>query len=137
LAVTPFIEAYLNEKLNEINMETRVSSTANVQSKSFKDDQLTMEEIFKKLNYQPSGLTDYEQENPLDMITEFFSNHDLHDLREKAWQLYKGWVNSSSDFADGAENAEMLFFYTQLINFMNASYLYTKKKSKNPRKFEA
>ena len=62
--VTTLIEAYLNEKLNEINMETQALSTANAQSKSFEENQLIMEEIYKKLNYQPFGLTDYEQESP-------------------------------------------------------------------------
>ena len=110
-------------------METQILSPANAQSKSFKDNQLIIEEIYKKLNYQPpSTLTDYGLENPLHIITDFFSSHALHDLREKAWQLYKGWVISSSDFADGEENAKMLFFYTQLIEFLNASYVYTKKK---------
>src|SRR5688500_16747754 len=99
-------------------METQALSTANAQPKSFEDNQLIMEEIYKKLNYQPSGLTDHDQENPLNIITDFFCSHALHDLREKAWQLYKGWVNSSSDFADGTEHAEMLFFYTELIDFM-------------------
>lgn len=86
-----------------------------------------MEDIFKKLNYQPAGFTDFDLENPLNIITDFFGSHALHDIREKAWQLYKGWVISSSDFADGKENTDMLFFYTQLIEFMNASYVYTKK----------
>lgn len=92
------------------------------------DNQLIMEEIFKKLNYQPTGFTDHELKNPLPIITDFFCSYALHDVRHKAWQLYQGWVNSSSDFADGAENAEMLFFYTQLIEFMNASYIYTEKQ---------
>lgn len=86
-------------------------------------------EIYKKLNYQPpSSLTDYESENPLLIITEFFNSHALHDLREKTWLLYKGWVISSADFDDGEENAKMLFFYTQLIDFINASYVYTQQK---------
>lgn len=109
-------------------METQVLLTANPQSKSFKDNQLIIEEIYKKLNYQPTGFTDHELENSLHIINDFFDSHALHELREKAWQLYKGWVISSSDFADGEENAKMLFFYTQLIEFLNASYVYTKKK---------
>lgn len=92
------------------------------------DNQLVMEKIYKKLNYQPTGFTDHELENPLHIITYFFDSHALHDLREKAWQLYKGWVNSSSTFADGEENAKMLFFYTQLIEFLNACYVYTEKQ---------
>jgi hypothetical protein len=89
---------------------------------------IIMEDVMKKLDYQPASLTDYELENPLNVMTDFFGNHALHDIREKTWQLYKGWVNASSDFAEGKESTDMLFFYTQLIGFMNASYIYTEKK---------
>ena len=87
-----------------------------------------MENILKKLDYQPANLTDYELERPLSTMTDFFDNNDLHNVRDKAWQLYKGWVNNSADFAEGEENANMLFFYTQLVDFINASFIYTEKR---------
>lgn len=87
-----------------------------------------MENIMKKLDYQPANLTDYELERPLSTMTDFFDNNELHAVRENAWQLYKGWVNSSIEFAEGDENADMLYFYSQLIEFMNAAFIYTEKR---------
>lgn len=87
-----------------------------------------MENIMKKLDYQPANLSDYELESPLSTMSDFFDNNDLHHIREKAWQLYKGWVNYSVDFAEGEENADMLYFYTQLVEFINASFIYTEKR---------
>lgn len=87
-----------------------------------------MEDFIQRLDYQPSSLSDYELEHPLEIVNDFFDNHALHDIREKVWQLYKGWVVYSSDFTEAKETIDMLFFYSQLINFVNASYVYTKKK---------
>lgn len=87
-----------------------------------------MENIMKKLDYQPANLSDYELEMPLSAMTDFFKNNDLHHIRENAWQLYTGWVNNSADFDHGEENANMLFFYTQLVDFINVTFIYTEKK---------
>ncbi|MBB5620976.1 hypothetical protein HDE69_002029 [Pedobacter cryoconitis] len=87
-----------------------------------------MEDVMKRLDYQPSSLSNYELEHPLEVVTVFFDNHALHDIREKVWQLYKGWVVYSSDFTEGKEATDMLFFYSQLIDFLNASYVYANKK---------
>ncbi|WP_316814783.1 hypothetical protein [Pedobacter nyackensis] len=87
-----------------------------------------MENVMQKLDYQPSSLSEYELEHPLQVITDFFDNYPIHEIRDKIWQLYKGWVNNSADFAEGEENAGMLFLYTQLIDFLNASYVYAEKK---------
>jgi hypothetical protein len=86
-----------------------------------------MEEIMKKLNYQPNTLSAQELENPLMVIADFFDNNELHEVRDKLWELYKGWVNNSVDFAEGEENADMLFLYAQLINMLNASYICNEK----------
>lgn len=87
-----------------------------------------MEDAMKRLDYQPSSLTSHELENPLEVITDFFDNHALHEVRNSVWELYKGWVNYSSDFLEAKETTDMLFFYSQLINFINASYLYAERK---------
>lgn len=87
-----------------------------------------MEEIMKKLNYQPSTLSAGELNNPLMVIADFFDNNELHEVRDKLWELYKGWVNNSIDFAEGEENADMLFFYSQLLLFINASFINTEKR---------
>jgi hypothetical protein len=87
-----------------------------------------MENIMKKLDYQPANLSDYELENPLSTMVDFLDNNDLHHIREKVWLLYKGWVNNSVGFTEGDENADMLYFYTQLVDFINAAFIYTEKR---------
>ncbi|TCC99659.1 hypothetical protein [Pedobacter hiemivivus] len=87
-----------------------------------------MESIMKKLDYQPSNLSDYELEKPLNVMNDFFDNNNLHEIRKKAWQLYKGWVNNSVGFTEGDENADMLYFYTQLVQFINVAFIYTEKR---------
>lgn len=90
-----------------------------------------MEDAIQKLDYQPTNLSECELENPFRVISDFFDNNALHDIREKTWQLYKGWVTGSSDYAEGQDNVDMLFFYTQLIDFLNASYLYAEQEKDN------
>ncbi|TKC58526.1 hypothetical protein FBD94_18085 [Pedobacter hiemivivus] len=87
-----------------------------------------MENIMKKLDYQPTNLSDYELQNPLSTMVDFMDNNDLHHIREKVWQFYKGWVNNSVGFTEGDENADMLYFYTQLVDFINAAFIYTEKR---------
>nr|WP_162988792.1 hypothetical protein [Pedobacter schmidteae] len=87
-----------------------------------------MEEIMKKLNYQPNTLSATELNNPEMVIADFFDNNELHEVRDKLWELYKGWVNNSVDFAEGPENADMLYLYGQLINMLNATYISNEKK---------
>ncbi len=86
-----------------------------------------MEEILKNLNYQPSNLSTDEMENPMELMTSYFSNCALYQCRENIGQLFKGWLYHSSEFADEVMIREMLFFYTQTIEFLNASYVYTEK----------
>jgi len=94
-----------------------------------------MEEIIKNLNYQPANLTAIDLENPIDLMTSYFLDHPLHESRENTWELFKGWLYYSSDFADEKMINYMLFYYTRTIEFLNASYIYIEKKkmeSKEP-----
>lgn len=93
---------------------------------------LENDKIMKKLDYQPTGLTNADLENPFGLIADFYDNNKLHETREKLWQLYRSWVGHSTGFAEGEENADMLYFYTQLIDLMNACYIYTEKKKLSP-----
>ena len=47
-----------------------------------------MADVMKKLYYHPVNLTNHELKNPLSVIKDFFSNHALHEIREKTWQLF-------------------------------------------------
>lgn len=89
-----------------------------------------MEEIIKMLNYQPNSLTQEELNNPLTVIGDFFECNELHKVRENLWELYTGWTNSY--FTEGKENSEMLTLYANLINLINATYIYS-ERTKNKK----
>lgn len=72
---------------------------------------------------QPSQLSEWEIAYPAEIVAEFFNEHELHKIRANIWELYKGWVHSCIDLAEGKQYADMLFFYSQLIDFLDASYL--------------
>jgi hypothetical protein len=80
-------------------------------------------ESIVSLNYQPSQLTERELDYPAEVIASFFAENELHQIRANIWELYKGWVSSCIHFAEGKQYADMLFFYSQLIDFLDASYL--------------
>lgn len=89
-----------------------------------------MEEILKGLEHQPVDLTQDELENPEKVISIFFDTHSLQQSRANLWKLYKGWIYDSSEYADKEETKKMMFFYTQLVEFINASYIYIEKKKR-------
>ncbi len=82
----------------------------------------TLESLIS-INYQPSQLTSKELSNPTEVLSNFFEINELHQIRTNLFELYKGWVNHASDTVEGKKYAEMLFFYQQMINFIDASYL--------------
>lgn len=90
-----------------------------------------MKDIIEKLDYQPCGLTQDQITNPLDTITDFYNERHLHAVRSKLWELYSGWIVHLVDFAEGDQNAEMLFFYTQLVELVNAGYVFTQMNKKS------
>ena len=83
------------------------------------------------LHYQPSTLTKAEIEDPSLVLTSFFDSHTLQQARQNIWEFYKGWVNYVSDFSDGELNANMLFFYSQLVDLVDASYLSMQRSKEN------
>lgn len=87
-----------------------------------------MEELLKKLNYQPSSLSDGELERPEGVIREFFENYPIHETREHLWELYKGWTYHASEYVDSEQTKDMIFFYTQIIGLLNASYICAEKR---------
>jgi len=89
-----------------------------------------MEEIFKKLNYQPSSLSDIELNNPEEVIETFFENYPIHQTRVVLWDLYKGWTYHASEYADLEQISTMMSFYTQMVDFYNASFICAEKRKK-------
>ena len=87
-----------------------------------------MEELLKKLNYQPSNLSESELKDPEEVIACFFGNYPIHTVREHLWDLYKGWMYHASEYADTEITMSMMTFYTQAINFLDASFICAEKK---------
>lgn len=83
-----------------------------------------MKKTLKQLEFQPTTLSKKQIENPENVMAYFFDNFPIHDCRSKTWALYKGWTSYAVEHADSLESVDMLLFYEQLIEFMNASFLY-------------
>ncbi|AMP97892.1 hypothetical protein AY601_0955 [Pedobacter cryoconitis] len=86
--------------------------------------------IMKELNYQPTRLQAREIKDPFETMDYFFHDFPIHETRENFWELYKGWVIQSSQYANEETIKDMLCFYTQFMEFLDASYLYTKMQTK-------
>lgn len=86
--------------------------------------------INKRLNYQPTKLQKHELENPFDVMDYFFHDFPIHEIRDNLWELYKGWVYNSSQYANEQITKDMLCFYTQFSEFLDACYVFTSKKAK-------
>ncbi|MBB5645899.1 hypothetical protein [Pedobacter cryoconitis] len=86
--------------------------------------------INKKLNYQPTKLQKHKLENPFDVMDYFFHDFPIHETRDNLWELYKGWVYNSSQYANEQITKDMLCFYTQFSEFLDACYVFTSKKAK-------
>lgn len=86
--------------------------------------------IMKKLNYQPTSLQVHEIKNPFETMDYFFHDFPIHETRASFWELYKGWVIQSSQYANEETIKNMLCFYTQFMEFLDASYIYTKMQAK-------
>ncbi|ALL05969.1 hypothetical protein AQ505_10970 [Pedobacter sp. PACM 27299] len=86
-----------------------------------------MQKILKQLDYQPARLSDDELQNPENLITEFFDNTPIHECRDLVWELFKGWTYHTAEY-DSNQTTNMLLFYTQLIGFLNASFVHIEKE---------
>ena len=89
---------------------------------------MNIKRIKKQLDYQPTGLTEAQIQNPLKLMTYFFADFPIHETRENLWELYKGWVHYSSENMNAKESIDMICFYNLFIEFISASYVYVKTK---------
>lgn len=86
--------------------------------------------VSKQLNFQPTKLQNQQLENPFEVMDFFFQDFPIHETRNNLWELYKGWVYNSSQYANEEITKDMLCFYTQFSEFLDACYVYTKMKAK-------
>ena len=86
-----------------------------------------MEEILKKLNYQPTRLAEGDINDPMGLISYFFVNYTVHGTRENIWNLYQSWAYHSAEYASADMTKDMLLFYNQLIEFLEACYVLTER----------
>ncbi|WP_158797514.1 hypothetical protein [Pedobacter sp. L105] len=81
--------------------------------------------IIKKLNYQPTRLQEHQLKNPLKVMRYFFYDFPIHETRDNLSELYKGWVYNSAPYADEKITTDMLCFFTQFNEFLDACYVFT------------
>ena len=87
-----------------------------------------MKKILKKLNYQPISLSKTELKNPESVVEEFFQNIPIHEARANLSEFYKAWLLHSCEYAGVDDSRSMVSFYTQIIDFFNASFLCIEKR---------
>lgn len=85
-----------------------------------------MEELRKILDYQPSGISEDDIENAYSEMEYFFVNFPLPEARANMWELYEGWVHFEAESPEGQAIKDMLFFYEQMIKFINFAFVATK-----------
>lgn len=94
-------------------------------------------EILEKTN-QIRQLSEEEQKDPKEVITEFFLNYHLKDLQEVLWEwLCAGLCHQRSWFQTGIERSNLIFLYENLEKLAEAAYLLHQKplyKGKTKRK---
>ena len=89
--------------------------------------------IIRNLNYQPHQLQDHQLSDPLKVMTYFFADFPIHESRDRLRELYEGWVYHSSGYATGQTVKDMLDFYVQFREFLEACYVCTESINPNER----
>ncbi len=84
---------------------------------------LIMKTLLETLNYQPHSLTESGIEHPESAIADFFTDHELHEARAKLQEFYHAWQYYHADAADGDQMKDMVFFFNNLIDLVNAGYV--------------
>ena len=81
-------------------------------------------ELYRQKHNQIQRLTEEQQENPIPVVSEFFSCYHLSDMRKLLWDwLQAGLTNSHANFETGKERSDLLFFYQKIEELVEATYL--------------
>ncbi|MDF2191388.1 hypothetical protein [Paraflavitalea sp. CAU 1676] len=81
-----------------------------------------------EISSQLRRLSEEEQKDPQGVITEFFMNYHLKDLREVLWEwLCSGLCHDGSWFQDGLDRSNLIFLYENLEKLAEAAYLLHRK----------
>jgi len=92
----------------------------------------SMEDLLKRLNYQPHGLTADELEKPIEGIANFFGYFSLATTRASILDFYKGWVYTNSDCTNEELTKNMLFFFSELDKLVNVAFVAAYQDTNNP-----
>ncbi|MDF2189823.1 hypothetical protein [Paraflavitalea sp. CAU 1676] len=80
------------------------------------------------ISNQPWRLSKEEQKDPQAVLSEFFINYHLNDLREVLWEwLCSGLCHDESWFQEGLHRSNLIFLYENLEKLAEASYLLYRK----------
>lgn len=81
-----------------------------------------------EISNQLRRLSEEEQKDPQAVITEFFMNYHLKDLRVVLWEwLCSGLCHDGSWFQEGLDRSNLIFLYENLEKLAEASYLLYRK----------
>ena len=86
-----------------------------------------MKNTLTTLNHQPAKLI-YGIDNPEEAMAQIFEQFELHEARAALFEFYKSWVNDNIEAADGENHAEMLRFYSCLLDLINGAFLHIEKE---------
>ena len=88
-----------------------------------------MDEILKRLYYQPVSVSEDDIANPIPALAAFFTNYPIHEVREKLWALYKGWIHHASEYADMDDFRSMTSLYDELVYFINLAFIHLEQEA--------
>ncbi|WP_276482667.1 hypothetical protein [Paraflavitalea pollutisoli] len=68
---------------------------------------------------------------PANVITEFFTNYHLQDLREALWEWLVTGLTSTNNYQNGSSRSNLIFLYDQLEKLIEAIYLQNSRARKS------
>jgi hypothetical protein len=86
----------------------------------------------KEFYNQPIRL---DTEKPNEVIKNFFSAYELSEIRQYLWNMVEVSITTDNRIFDEARDREnLMWFYSQLEELIEAAYLLSKRKSKKKAK---
>ena len=85
-----------------------------------------MNELFNS----PIRLSKAEQENPLQVLSEFTCDYDLRDIRQHLWQLVVLALTSPDEaFDEPGARTDLMYFYERTEQLIEAAFVIAGKAS--------
>jgi hypothetical protein len=80
---------------------------------------------------QPIRLTGDEQSDPNKIMTRYFEDYSLSEIRDHLWSMVEQCLTSNGEqFSDPEDRANLLAFYIRIEELMEAAYILMGKENK-------